>query len=209
MYLKRLSGVAFACDTGRRRSTLRDIQLIIDWPGPSRNATEEKVPSEVAYSNEKFEWGNRIRNHNQREAWTKLLLDETYSKDQQTLIENLFHGDVDLTDNDSARDASPSRLLGKDPLEIVTDFLSGVRTHLQNVLEARYGIILNELRREIVITVPAGWSEKAKNLTYKAFCKAGFDAERTKISMITEPEAAAIYILRDLKDGPFSNIKVS
>jgi hypothetical protein len=31
----------------------------------------------------------------------------------------------------------------------------------------------------------------------------------SKISMITEPEAAAIYILRDLKDGPFSNIKVS
>jgi hypothetical protein len=89
----------------------------------------------------------------------------------------------------------------------VTDFLSGVRAHLQSVLEARFGTILNGLRREVVITVPAGWSEKAKNLTYKAVCNAGFNVEKTKISMITEPEAAAIYILRDLEDGPFSNIK--
>jgi molecular chaperone DnaK (HSP70) len=165
----------------------------------------------VAYSDQKFEWGNKIRHHNEREAWTKLLLDETYSKDQLRLIQKLFHGDADLTEDeaDSASHGNLTRKLAKEPVDIVTDFLSGVRTHLQSVLEARYGTMLQELRREIVITVPAGWSEKAKNLTYKAVSNAGFNVERTKISMITEPEAAAIYILRDLKDGPFSNIKVS
>ncbi len=202
--------MAFACHNGRRQPTIQDIQLITDWPGTSRNATEEKVPSEVAYSGQKFEWGNTIRHHDKREAWTKLLLDETYSKDQLRLIQKLVHGDEDLTEDlaDSAHDANPTYQPAKEPVDIVADFLSGVRNHLQNVLEARYGILIKGLRREVVITVPAGWSEKAKNLTYKAFCNAGFNVDSTKISMITEPEAAAIYILRDLKDGPFSNIKV-
>jgi molecular chaperone DnaK (HSP70) len=199
------------CHNGKKQPTINDIQLITNWPGPSRNPTDEKVPSEVAYSDQKFEWGNKIRHHNEREAWTKLLLDETYSKDQLRKIQKLFHGDADLTEDeaDSASNGTATPKLAKEPVEIVTDFLSGVRIHLQSVLEARYGIMLNGLRREVVITVPAGWSEKAKNLTYKAVCNAGFNIDETKISMITEPEAAAIYILRDLNDGPFRNIKVS
>lgn len=202
-------GVAFVCHSGKRPPTIQDIQLITDWPGPSRNATDEKVPSEVAYSDQKFEWGNKIRHHNEREAWTKLLLDETQRDKQLRLIQKLFDGEADSTQDDQANDASPTRQLAKEPVDIITDFLSGVRTHLQNVLEARYGTMLKGLRREVVITVPAVWSDKAKNLTYKAVCNAGFNVEGTKVSMITEPEAAAIYILRDLKDGPFSNIKVS
>jgi molecular chaperone DnaK (HSP70) len=203
------TGVAFVCHNGKKQPTIGNISLITDWPGTARNATDEKVPSEVAYSDQKFEWGNKIRHYTEREAWTKLLLDETYSKDQLRLIQKLFHGDADLTEDeaDPASDANLTRQLAKEPVDIVTDFLSGVRAHLQSVLEARFGTILNGLRREVVITVPAGWSEKAKNLTYKAVCNAGFDVDETKISMITEPEAAAIYILRDLNDGPFQNIK--
>jgi len=200
------------CHNGKRQPTINDIQLITNWPGTSRNPTDEKVPSEVSYFDQKFEWGNRIRHHNERESWTKLLLDEGYSKDQLRKIQKLFHGDADLTEDeaDSASNGTPTPKQAKEPVDIVSDFLSGVRAHLQSVLEARYGLMLNGLRREVVITVPAGWSEKAKNLTYKAVCNAGFNVDETKISMITEPEAAAIYILRDLNDGPFlRNIEVS
>ena len=200
------------CHNGKSQPTINDIQLITNWPGTSRNPTDEKVPSEVSYFDQKFEWGNRIRHHNERESWTKLLLDEGYSKDQLRKIQKLFHGDADLTEDeaDSASNGTPTPKQAKEPVDIVSDFLSGVRAHLQSVLEARYGLMLNGLRREVVITVPAGWSEKAKNLTYKAVCNAGFNVDETKISMITEPEAAAIYILRDLNDGPFlRNIEVS
>jgi molecular chaperone DnaK (HSP70) len=203
--------VAFVCHNGKRQPTIDDIQLITNWPGPSRNPTDEKVPSEVAYSDQKFEWGNKIRHHNEREAWTKLLLDETYSKDQLRKIQKLFHGDADLEEDeaDLASNGTATHKLAKEPVEIVTDFLSGVRIHLQSVLEARYGLMLNGLRREVVFTVPAGWSDEAKNLMYKAVCNAGFNVDETKISMIPELEAAAIYTLRDLNDGPFRNIKVS
>lgn len=99
--------------------------------------------------------------------------------------------------------------VSKEPVDIVSDFLTGVRKHVETALEIRFASMLQALRREVVITVPAVWSDKAKNLTYKAVCNAGFNAENTRISMITEPEAAAIYALRDLEDGPFTNIKVS
>ena len=199
------------CHNGKRQPTINDIQLITNWPGTSRNPTDEKVPSEVSYFDQKFEWGNRIRHHNERESWTKLLLDETYSKDQLRKIQELFHGDADLTEHeaDSASNETHSPKLTKEPVDIITDFLSGVRVHVQSVLEARFGVILKYLRREVVFTVPAGWSEKAKNLMYKAVCNAGFDVDETTISMITEPEAVAIYVLRDLNDGPFRNIRVS
>jgi hypothetical protein len=181
---------------------MQDIHLITDWPGRYRNSTDEKVPSEVAYFDQKFEWGNRIENHRKREAWTKLLLDESQRDRQLRLIQELLDGDADPIQNDTSQ-------LAKEPVEIITDFLSGVRVHLQSVLEGRYGKMLKLLQQEVVITVPAVWSDAAKNLTYKAICNAGFNVEGTKISMITEPEAAAIYILRDLKDGPFSNVQVS
>jgi len=100
---------------GKRQPTIDDIQLITNWPGPSRNPTDEKVPSEVAYYDKRFEWGNKIRHHIEREAWTKLLLDETYSKGQLRLIQKLFHGDADLTEDeaDSAGVLNPTRNLAK------------------------------------------------------------------------------------------------
>jgi len=203
--------VAFVWHNGKRQPTINDIHMITNWPGSARNPTDERVPSEVAYYGQRFEWGNKIRHHNEREAWTKLLLDETYSKDQLRKIQELFHGDADLTEHeaDSASNETHSPKLTKEPVDIITDFLSGVRVHVQSVLEARFGVILKYLRREVVFTVPAGWSEKAKNLMYKAVCNAGFDVDETTISMITEPEAVAIYVLRDLNDGPFRNIRVS
>ncbi|KAH6698437.1 hypothetical protein BKA61DRAFT_496842 [Leptodontidium sp. MPI-SDFR-AT-0119] len=158
------TSVAFAYDNGKGRLTIRDIQLVTDWPGPSKDVTDNKVPSEVAYSDQKFEWGNKIRHRNQCEAWTKLLLDETYSKGQ----------------------LKPAPQLAKEPEEIVADFLSGIQAHLQSVLEARFGPMLQGFRREVVITVPAVWSERAKNLMYKAVRNAGFNIDGTRVSMITD-----------------------
>jgi len=133
-------------------------------------------------------------------AWTKLLLDETQEENRLMLMRDLNMEQYPTFSGESLS------YLAKEPVDIVSDFLEGVRKHVEIALETRFGSILRNLRREVVITVPAVWSDKAKNQTYKAVCKAGFTTE--KISMITEPEAAAIYALRELEDGPFTNIKV-
>jgi hypothetical protein len=181
--------------------------LITDWPGRARNTTDEKVPSEIAYLDQGFEWGNKIEPHRTREAWTKLLLDERQKREQLRLTLELLTGNMDSIENDRVN-TEPAPHPGKEPVDIIGDFLSGVRAHVQSTLETRYGKLLSLFETEVVITVPAVWSDKAKDLTYKAVSKAGFNTEDTKVSMITEPEAAAIYSLRELADGPFKNICV-
>ncbi|KAF3905023.1 hypothetical protein AA313_de0204483 [Arthrobotrys entomopaga] len=56
------------------------------------------------------------------------------------------------------------------------------------------------MRKQLVVTVPAVWSERAKNLTLSAVRRAAFDAD--KISLVAEPEAAAIYTLKGIREGP-------
>ncbi|KAK0122814.1 hypothetical protein ONS96_009847 [Cadophora gregata f. sp. sojae] len=195
------TGVAYGHSNGLRKRTRPNIQCIDDWPGQPRNTSNQKVPSEVAYSNGFLEWGNKIQPKSQRIAWTKLLLDETEKEKRSVLMR-----DLEMEKSTASNENSQSEAV-KEPLEIVSDFLREVRMHLETALEIRFGSMLHDLRREVVITVPAVWSDKAKTQTYKAVCNAGFNTESTKISMITEPEAAAIYAMRDLEDGPFTNIK--
>ncbi len=112
----------------------------------------------------------------------------------------------DGEDNDDRPPAYP----GKDPVEIIGDFLSGVKKHAMYCLETTYGKgLLREFEIELVVTVPAVWSDKAKDLTCQAVSKAGFDSDAIKLSMIAEPEAAAIYTLKSMKEGPFSDIQVN
>ena len=67
-------------------------------------------------------------------------------------------------------------------------------------LSNQYGEDLFEtLTKELVVTVPAVWSERAKDQTLKAVTKAKWAA--SKISLVTEPEAAAIYTLKWMTEG--------
>jgi molecular chaperone DnaK (HSP70) len=59
--------------------------------------------------------------------------------------------------------------------------------------------IVDTLPIEVVMTCPAVWSDKAKELTFEAANAAGFANYR--ISMLTEPEAAAIHTVQEFKDG--------
>jgi hypothetical protein len=194
--------------------------VITNWPGPipNTNTTNEKVPSQIAYGTQfegGFEWGNKIKSRTKREVWTKLLLDKTTKRDEMRLILELLTGNKTenkhlKSDDGKDDDDRPSTYPEKDPVKIVGDFLSGVRKHVMSCLETTYGkSLLREFEIELVVTVPAVWSDKAKNLTCQAVSMAGFDSDSIKLSMIAEPEAAAIYTLKSMKDSAFSDIKVN
>jgi molecular chaperone DnaK (HSP70) len=59
--------------------------------------------------------------------------------------------------------------------------------------------MLETLDKQLVVTVPAVWSERAKDQTLKAVTKAKWAA--SKISLVSEPEAAAIYTLKGMTEG--------
>lgn len=81
------------------------------------------------------------------------------------------------------------------PRKLTTDYLKAVHSHvermlLRNVTEAAP----RRTERKYVITVPAVWKEKARNLTAKCAIDADMGPE-DRLHIITEPEAAAMYAI--------------
>jgi len=86
----------------------------------------------------------------------------------------------------------------KNSEDLTTDYLTELVKHLMYTLEQKVGAtILKSLPLEFCLTVPAIWSEVAKEKTLKACKKAGLKS-KAEILLVSEPEAAAIYALHGL-----------
>ena len=86
------------------------------------------------------------------------------------------------------------------PEYLTTEYLRALRDHaeqmvLRNVLNAAF----RSTQREYVITVPAVWTEKARDLTAKCAVNAGMGSE-DKLHIVSEPEAAAIYAISKFRE---------
>ncbi|KAK4161725.1 hypothetical protein QBC43DRAFT_357267 [Cladorrhinum sp. PSN259] len=207
------SGIAY-CDDAAAREGTAGVKLIETWPGGKLTSTE-KVPSRIAYAppttagaDPTIIWGNQIK-HNTKatvHACMKLRLDEKMKGSEQFRMLLAFLtsrvNDLDLDASDILDEPDgPPEYPGKSPVDMVSDYLTKVREAAWAEIERTYGAeMFASMRRELVVTVPAVWSERAKDLTLKAVQRAGFNAPR--INLVTEPEAAAIYTLKHMREGP-------
>ncbi|KAH6633342.1 Hsp70 family protein [Boeremia exigua] len=184
------TGLSFCETSGDTDLKNELIEIVHDWPSAhSKIATKEKVPSEVTYQPEGLVWGSLIPPNVQRHIWTKLEL------------ENHPNGEAAKQDTKS----SSSIVLYKPPVDIIADFLGQVKAHLIGVLDRKYGENLwRTLPVTLVVTMPAVWSDGAKARTRQAVDKAGFNVAQfpqlTHIINATEPESAAIYTIRTLRN---------
>jgi molecular chaperone DnaK (HSP70) len=89
---------------------------------------------------------------------------------------------------------------GRNVDKLVTDFISQLGDHLLYTLREKLGdSIVNSTPLEFVVTVPAIWSDLAKDKTKKACQKAsGLSTSQQQVHLVSEPEAAAIYALHGL-----------
>ncbi|KAI1684350.1 hypothetical protein KJE20_06855 [Pyrenophora tritici-repentis] len=185
------TGVAF-CETSDTGVVGKDILVIKDWPSRhTKIGTKEKVPSEIALI-DRAQWGSLIPPNVQRHMWTKLLLNNGKPGEVAHIIKELS-----LYDN---------RAPSNQPVNIIAEFLAHVKAHLIKNLDIQYGKGLwRTLPITLVVTVPAVWSDSAKNSTLQAVNKAGFnDTELPQLKrtiLTTEPEAAAIYTIQSLRGG--------
>ncbi|KAK6356035.1 hypothetical protein TWF718_000409 [Orbilia javanica] len=171
--------------------------------------TYSKVPSRIAYSTTpepEILWGNQIKPNTKApiHACMKLKLDEeAEGPDRFRKLLALITRDMvgmDIEDAPESSDDAPDHP-EKKPVDIVADYLAKVRETAWDVLEQQYGkVLFSSMKKELVVTVPAVWSERAKDLTLKAVNRAEFNA--SKISLVSEPEAAAIYTLKCMREGP-------
>lgn len=167
------------------------IEVVSNWPSSyTKVGTTEKVPSEIAYLEDgTTEWGSNIGEKTKRHMWTKLELEESQNREVAKHAKNL---------------ARTGQKGSKKPVDIVSDFLAHIRGHLLQVLDNRYGRDLwTTLPIVLVVTVPAVWSDAAKDRTKQAVYEAGFSKayfpKLENTMMTAEPEAAAIFMIKELR----------
>jgi len=183
-----LAGISYVTTD---KSDIDDINIISNWPGELRGAW--KTPTRMAYKRENRniqnnKWGFQVEPKLISYSWTKLLLDR-----------NAVAGEYD--------DPSLSHLSGhgmmqlphfRDAPGVCEDFLHEVFLYVSSKLRQQMSEMTYDITpMECWITLPAIWSEEAKDSTLKAAKNAGFGSRPgDEIFTIAEPEAAAIATLK-------------
>ncbi|KAK5129421.1 hypothetical protein LTR08_003277 [Meristemomyces frigidus] len=218
------SGVAAAYSANPEAAD--EINVIKTWPG-GNNVTSDKVPSEVTYgqgsggaatklsstptdtfdfaafnaaldasqmseglaavNSDCMRWGFQIRPDEPRLQCLKLFLDPSQP----------FPSYVSLDYLEKQLKAS-----GKNVGTAVAEYLKALFSHTKEILSRRYGEhFVASTKLQVVLTVPAVWSDAAKDATLKAAEAAGMG---NSIELISEPEAAAVYALQAIQPNHLS-----
>ncbi|KAI4748507.1 actin-like ATPase domain-containing protein [Aureobasidium sp. EXF-12298] len=175
-----------------------EIQVVKNWPG-SNGITSDKVPSEIVYENtmptsgikrnwngeaidnNKFRWGLEIKPDETRLRCLKLRLDPKQRLPNYVSKEEL---------------CKELQRSGKTAEEAISDYLTEIYRRAKEALVKRFTQnMVSSTTIEVVLTVPAVWTDAAKDATLRAAQKAGMGPE---LYMISEPEAAAIYALKSM-----------
>ncbi|KAF2027542.1 actin-like ATPase domain-containing protein [Setomelanomma holmii] len=182
-------------------ATPDDIDIIKTWPG-GNGITSDKVPTEIGYTEaapsngstssletstkpaQVIKWGFQFKPEETRLRCIKLFLDRN---------QKLPHFVSPL------ETAAQLRKFEKTVMEAVSDYLAQIYKHTMETLTRRYGETFMSLTKvQFVLTVPAVWSDAAKDATLKAAEKAGM-GKRHELQLISEPEAAAVYTLKAIQ----------
>ncbi|OJJ07215.1 hypothetical protein ASPVEDRAFT_876971 [Aspergillus versicolor CBS 583.65] len=170
------SGIAY-CVAG----SIEDIQVLSKWPGGG-NRTSVKVPSDIAYRGGiALQWGYQVGPFAEACRGIKLLLDED--------------GEVKYTPSIEAK-----VLLKEYDVSVklaVQDYLKQLIKHTKQVLERQLAIDESQMNLQYILTLPAVWPDKAKYKLLEAAVGAGADYKN--VSLVSEPEAAALYTLRAIQ----------
>ena len=176
------------------KKALEDIYVERSWPGKDG---EWKTPTRIAYASENTkssladnQWGYRATPPMVMCSWIKLLLDAS--------TRPAANDDFRLaSQSDECKPRLPNN---RDAQGVVTDFLRELYAHLESrVVKSLGQEFFDSTPMDVWLTVPAVWSDQAQNATKNAAKEAGFGARPgDTISVISEPEAAAVAYLSDV-----------
>lgn len=135
----------------------------------------------MSYGNNAFSWGFQTTRSEQVIRGIKLLLDPDQEMNYQPSLEA----------------KKLLNYLRKTPGEVTAKYLEELVGHVKGILKRRFGPVADEMDLKFVLTVPAIWSDKAKDVTLRSAVWAGIPAD--KLSLLSEPESAALYALRTIQ----------
>jgi hypothetical protein len=156
--------------------------------------TSDKVPTEIAYdlptldkdgnTVQNIKWGFQFKPEETRLRCIKLFLDR--NQKLPSFVSPL-------------ETAAQLRKYEKTVMQAVSDYLAQIYKHTMETLTRRYGeTFMSMTKVEFVMTVPAVWSDSAKDATLRAAEVAGM-GKIHDLKLISEPEAAAVYTLKAIQ----------
>ncbi|OTA93248.1 hypothetical protein M434DRAFT_11786 [Hypoxylon sp. CO27-5] len=170
------SGIAYAFNSPGKKP---EVSPILDWPGLEGHR-QPKVPTLISYDphdSTKFKWGGQVDWRSEAVQGVKLLLDPDQPQPIYLPTTNT-KGEL--------------KKLPKDPVDIAADFIGAIYKHaLSKIESAAVKDYFEFCQKQFVLSVPAVWSDKAKDRTLRAAKQAGIHP----VVLIKEPEAAALYTL--------------
>ncbi|KAK4936969.1 hypothetical protein LTR10_022279 [Elasticomyces elasticus] len=171
------SGIAYAFSTDPEK-----VFTVDSWPGGDRIVP--KVPTAQLYDSDgSLRFGYELdRLEGDKIERIKLLFDPEQPRP--------FFIPVDV-EGEMAK-------LPKAVVEVASDYMRAIFQHAIKEIEGNYvdPELLHNYEKQYVLTVPAVWSDKAKDMTLRAARNAGI----SPVEMITEPEAAALFTLQSMKN---------
>ncbi|KAF8904785.1 hypothetical protein CPB84DRAFT_1677131 [Gymnopilus junonius] len=179
------SGVAY----GSSRIAGGKVQQILQWPGSFE--TFRKIPTCLLYDEfgQVLAWGLEAKNASPmpgttRCEWFKLFLEPHALRDQSAIDPRL-----------------PAIPQGKQPIDLIIDFLSCLWEYAKDQITKEIGAIADLNTADVWLTVPAAWDARGCEIMREAAITAGLVASsragdiawRDRLRIITEPEAAAVH----------------
>jgi molecular chaperone DnaK (HSP70) len=159
------------------------------------NSDRQKVPSKIYFDeNGEVFWGFRVPAGVHVIEWFKLLLLNTEDLQNHLQISSHLHDAKQALSN-----------LDKTAVQLVSEYLKALWNQvLEQICNAKGQNIVDGVPIHLVLSVPAIWTDCARNRMREAAGLAGVfehrEAGNTTLSFISEPEAAAIATMPELED---------
>lgn len=131
--------------------------VVAEWPG-AKGANKPKVPTLIRYEPSKdrsYQWGYELAHSSATDKieGIKLLLDPDHPKPLYVPQSNT---------------KAELKRLGKPAIDVAADYITALYKHALSKIEAAWPEdYLQLLQKEFVLSVPAVWSDKAKNSTMR------------------------------------------
>lgn len=180
----RFSGVSWALS-----SDAKNVAVISQWDSTDTGAFDsDKVPTKLSYdrNDNLLSWGFDIDVEDRQISWFKLLL--TRSTKKTVKNHRTYPELIAMMAN-----------LGKEPVDLASDYLSSLWKHTLKVLGTKIGEDLVEvIKIKVVLTVPAIWDHEGQEMTRRAAANAGITTRPdTSLELVSEPEAASLATIQD------------
>jgi hypothetical protein len=194
---------------------LSDIRHVQNW---GTSVIGHKVPSVITYSaTQGNSWGYGIGDNAYVLRWTKLELEPPSRLTALTLLRQTLSEARQLSFNrQNVLARRIPRHLIKTSVDIMTDYLTEVAICVRHDIENnRDKTTLTQFPIDLVITHPAVWDARAKNLTFRAvttaferiFPEVASTPSPSYTRLATESEACAQYTMRDAQNGQVNTLR--